>query len=168
MAPKATSSNLVRVRDAQCPMGHMGTGWDTAHACLFLASDEASYVTAHDLVVDGGLIGEVRVSRTGGRAVASAASGPIILVPDWSRFGAVAMPVNLSIKNAPDDVVKRLKERAERHHRSLQGELMAILEEAAGASRRLTPDEVLAKVRELGLSTPCEAAAMIREDRDGR
>jgi len=48
--------NLIRVRDAQCPMGHMGTGWDTAHACLFLASDEAAYITAHDLVVDGGLI----------------------------------------------------------------------------------------------------------------
>jgi NAD(P)-dependent dehydrogenase (short-subunit alcohol dehydrogenase family) len=48
--------NLVRVRDAQCPMGHMGDAWDTAHACLFLASDEAKYVTAHDLVVDGGLI----------------------------------------------------------------------------------------------------------------
>ena len=47
--------NLVRVRDAQCPMGHMGEGWDTAHACLFLASDEAKYITAHDLVVDGGL-----------------------------------------------------------------------------------------------------------------
>jgi NAD(P)-dependent dehydrogenase (short-subunit alcohol dehydrogenase family) len=51
--------NLIRVRDAQCPMGHMGTGWDTAHACLFLASDEAKYVTAHDLVVDGGLIAKV-------------------------------------------------------------------------------------------------------------
>ena len=48
--------NLIRVRTAQCPMGRMGTGWDTAHACLFLASDEAGYVTAHDLVVDGGLI----------------------------------------------------------------------------------------------------------------
>jgi NAD(P)-dependent dehydrogenase (short-subunit alcohol dehydrogenase family) len=47
--------NLIRVRDAQCPMGHMGDGWDTAHACLFLASDEAKYITAHDLVVDGGL-----------------------------------------------------------------------------------------------------------------
>jgi NAD(P)-dependent dehydrogenase (short-subunit alcohol dehydrogenase family) len=33
----------------------MGDGWDTAHACLFLASDEAKYVSAHDLVVDGGL-----------------------------------------------------------------------------------------------------------------
>jgi NAD(P)-dependent dehydrogenase (short-subunit alcohol dehydrogenase family) len=48
--------NLIRVRDAQCPMGHMGDAFDTAHAVLFLASDEAKYVTAHDLVVDGGLI----------------------------------------------------------------------------------------------------------------
>jgi NAD(P)-dependent dehydrogenase (short-subunit alcohol dehydrogenase family) len=48
--------NLVRQRDAQCPMGHMGDAWDTAHACLWLASDDARYVTAHDLVVDGGLI----------------------------------------------------------------------------------------------------------------
>ena len=78
------------------------------------------------------------------------------------------MPVSLSIKNAPDEMVRRLKERAERHHRSLQGELMAILEEAAGTRRRLTPAEVLARVRELGLSTPSEASAMIREDRDAR
>ena len=78
------------------------------------------------------------------------------------------MPVNLSIKNAPDEIVERLKQRAARHHRSLQGELMAIIEEAAGASRPLTPDEVLNKVRQLGLSTPGEAAAMVREDRDGR
>ena len=48
--------NLIRARDAQCPSGKMGTAWDTAHACLFLASDEAGYVNAHDLVVDGGLI----------------------------------------------------------------------------------------------------------------
>jgi NAD(P)-dependent dehydrogenase (short-subunit alcohol dehydrogenase family) len=47
--------NLIRVRTAQCPMGHMGTGWDTAHAVLFLASDEAKYITGIDLVVDGGL-----------------------------------------------------------------------------------------------------------------
>jgi plasmid stability protein len=78
------------------------------------------------------------------------------------------MPVNLSIKNAPDDVVKRLRERAARHHRSLQGELMAIIEEAVGASRPLTPNDVLNRVRQLGLSTPSAAAAMVREDRDGR
>jgi NAD(P)-dependent dehydrogenase (short-subunit alcohol dehydrogenase family) len=47
--------NLIRVRTSQCPMGHMGTGWDTAHAVLFLASDEAKYVTGIDLIVDGGL-----------------------------------------------------------------------------------------------------------------
>lgn len=75
---------------------------------------------------------------------------------------------NLSIKNAPDELVKRLKERAERHHRSLQGELLAILEEAAGTSRPLTPDEILAKVRQLRLRTPRGATRMIREDRDGR
>jgi len=75
---------------------------------------------------------------------------------------------NLSVKNAPDDMVARLKERAERHHRSLQGELMAILEAAVAPSRPLSPDEVLSEVRRLRLSTPSEAAAMIREDRDGR
>jgi NAD(P)-dependent dehydrogenase (short-subunit alcohol dehydrogenase family) len=47
--------NLIRVRTSQCPMGHMGTGWDTAHAVLFLASDEARYITGIDLIVDGGL-----------------------------------------------------------------------------------------------------------------
>jgi plasmid stability protein len=78
------------------------------------------------------------------------------------------MPVNLSIKNAPDDVVKRLRARAAHHHRSLQGELMAIIEKAVGPVRRLTPEEVLSRVQELGLSTSRGAAAMVREDRDGR
>jgi antitoxin FitA len=78
------------------------------------------------------------------------------------------MPVSLSIKNAPDDMVERLKQRAARHHRSMQGELMAILEEAVRTSRPPTPDDVLAQVRQLGLSTPREAAAILREDRDGR
>ncbi len=47
--------NLIAVRDAQCPMGHMGDAWDVAHAALYLASDEAKYVTAAELVVDGGI-----------------------------------------------------------------------------------------------------------------
>lgn len=79
-----------------------------------------------------------------------------------------SMPVNLSIKNAPDDLVNRLRSRAERHHRSLQGELMAILEDAVRAPRPVSVDDVLAEVRRLGLSTPAEAADMVREDRDGR
>jgi plasmid stability protein len=38
------------------------------------------------------------------------------------------MPVSLSIKNVPEDLAERLRERAKRNHRSLQGELLAILE----------------------------------------
>ena len=46
---------MIEKRHQQCPMGHMGDAWDVAHAALFLASDEARYVTAHELVVDGGM-----------------------------------------------------------------------------------------------------------------
>jgi plasmid stability protein len=78
------------------------------------------------------------------------------------------LPVNLSIKNAPDEVVQRLRERAQRNHRSLQGELMAIIDDAVRPqpSRYLTAHEVLAKVRELNLQQPNEAAALVRADRD--
>lgn len=41
------------------------------------------------------------------------------------------MAVNLSIKDVPDELAERLRQRAARHHRSLQGELMAIVEQAA-------------------------------------
>jgi NAD(P)-dependent dehydrogenase (short-subunit alcohol dehydrogenase family) len=46
---------LIAARHRQVPMGRMGDGWDVAHAVLFLASDEARYITATELVVDGGL-----------------------------------------------------------------------------------------------------------------
>lgn len=42
-------------REAQVPMGHMGDAWDVAHAVLFLASDEARYITGTEILVDGGL-----------------------------------------------------------------------------------------------------------------
>lgn len=42
-------------RAAQVPMGIMGDAWDVAHACVFLASDEARYITGTELVIDGGL-----------------------------------------------------------------------------------------------------------------
>ena len=45
---------LIARRNASVPMGHMGTGWDIAHAVLFLVSDEAKYITATEIVVDGG------------------------------------------------------------------------------------------------------------------
>lgn len=76
------------------------------------------------------------------------------------------MPTHLSIKNVPDHLADQLRHRAEQHHRSLQGELMAILEEAVAASERPTPAEILERVRKMGLRTADEASAMIRADRD--
>ena len=79
------------------------------------------------------------------------------------------MPVNLSIKNAPDEIVEKLRKRARRNHRSMQGELMSILEEAVASSQRiLTIEELAAEVDALGLKTPSESVQMVREDRDGR
>jgi plasmid stability protein len=77
------------------------------------------------------------------------------------------MPVTLSIKNAPDEVVARLKARAARHHRSPQGELMAIIEQAVREdAARLTPAELLGEIRAPGVATPGDSAASIRADRD--
>lgn len=49
------------------------------------------------------------------------------------------MSVNLSIKNVSDDTAERLRQRAERNHRSLQGELMAIIEQAAAVGDARSP-----------------------------
>ncbi|HEX3941069.1 MAG TPA: glucose 1-dehydrogenase [Acidobacteriaceae bacterium] len=46
---------MIRQRNGQVPMGRMGDCWDVAYASLFLASDEAKYITGSCLVVDGGL-----------------------------------------------------------------------------------------------------------------
>jgi NAD(P)-dependent dehydrogenase (short-subunit alcohol dehydrogenase family) len=46
---------MVARRHAACPTGRMGTAWDVANAAVFLASDEAAYVNAVILPVDGGL-----------------------------------------------------------------------------------------------------------------
>jgi NAD(P)-dependent dehydrogenase (short-subunit alcohol dehydrogenase family) len=46
---------LIRARHASVPLrGKMGTAWDVAHAALFLASDEAQFITGVVLPVDGG------------------------------------------------------------------------------------------------------------------
>jgi NAD(P)-dependent dehydrogenase (short-subunit alcohol dehydrogenase family) len=51
----ATPEEMVKTRDESTPMGRMGTAWDIANAAVFLASDEASYITGICLPVDGGL-----------------------------------------------------------------------------------------------------------------
>ncbi len=48
-------SALIKDRSSKIPLkGGMGSGWDTAYAALFLASDEAKFITAAVLAVDGG------------------------------------------------------------------------------------------------------------------
>ena len=51
----ANAEAMAEARHAACPMGRMGTGWDIAAAAVFLASDEAKYITGVCLPVDGGL-----------------------------------------------------------------------------------------------------------------
>ncbi len=74
--------------------------------------------------------------------------------------------MNLSIKNVPDQLARRLRKRAERNRRSLQKELIVILEESTGTG--LAPREALGRIRALGLRTPGESVRMIRELRDVR
>ena len=78
------------------------------------------------------------------------------------------MTVNLSIKNVPNALADRLRRRAASHHRSLQGELLAILEEAVAGERRITVEEARRLVAERGLETPDESRDMVRADRDAR
>ncbi len=94
--------------------------------------------------------------------------------PLWSCI----VPIDLSIKRVPEKMAKRLRERAAHNHRSLQGELMAILHEAvgdpsnAGATRSVTRarEAVPSNARPSGwiIAPKSESALMIREDREGR
>jgi NAD(P)-dependent dehydrogenase (short-subunit alcohol dehydrogenase family) len=45
----------VEERARKCPLGRLGSPWDVANACAFLACDEAAYITGTTLVVDGGV-----------------------------------------------------------------------------------------------------------------
>lgn len=76
------------------------------------------------------------------------------------------MPASLSIKNVPDTLVDALRERASTNHRSIQGELMHILESAV-APRPFPALALVHRARELGLSSR-GTTAMVRADRDRR
>ena len=51
----ASVEEMQASRHAATPPGRMGTAWDVAHAAVFLATDDASYINAVCLPVDGGL-----------------------------------------------------------------------------------------------------------------
>ncbi|HLH50239.1 MAG TPA: hypothetical protein VKV96_12920 [Roseiarcus sp.] len=75
--------------------------------------------------------------------------------------------MDLSIKAVPEEQVMKLRARAKTNHRSLQGELRALIDQAtASVPLKLTVAEVAAKAAALGLQRRNEAARLIREDRD--
>jgi plasmid stability protein len=94
-----------------------------------------------------------------------------------------AMPVNLSVKNVPDALAERLRERAAANHRSLQRELVFILEQAVslGAAERRAPmhpeagrrsiEDVVGELREIFPQPRLGGASsvdLIRQMRDAR
>ena len=77
------------------------------------------------------------------------------------------MAVTFSVKDVPDDLAEALRARARANHRSLQGEMMAMIESHVGG-RPFRARALLDRVRSLGLATPDESTRMIRDDRDAR
>ena len=54
---QVSRAEVTATRDARVPLrGKMGTAWDVANAALFLASDEANFITGVALPVDGGAL----------------------------------------------------------------------------------------------------------------
>jgi plasmid stability protein len=90
------------------------------------------------------------------------------------------MAVNLSVKNVPNDLAELLRRRAAGNHRSLQKELLSILEAAVGraaaprgatpaaAGRTLTIDEVAERARKLFPHGTESSVDYIRRMRDSR
>ena len=76
---------------------------------------------------------------------------------------------SVTVRNIPCTVLERIRARAASHHRSMQGEILAILEaSAAEPDTTLNVSAALRQVRLRGLATPAEAVEMIRADRDDR
>lgn len=78
------------------------------------------------------------------------------------------MPVDLLIRNVSDSIADRIRRRAEKNQRSLEAELMAILEKAASERNQLAADEFLRRIRRSGLRTTAISAKTMRRDRDLR
>jgi antitoxin FitA len=78
------------------------------------------------------------------------------------------MPANLTIKNLPDSLYESLRASADRHHRSLNGEIIACLERVL-KPRRIDVEERLARARALrAAARPTTAGQIARAIRQGR
>ena len=78
------------------------------------------------------------------------------------------MTLSLSIKNVPDHVVERLRARAVRNRRSLQGELLDLIERAADELPAKSARDVYERAMKLNLPAGESATDIIRDLRDGR
>ena len=67
--------------------------------------------------------------------------------PNQNHLGE-PMATNFTLKNIPDDLYEKVKKRAERNNRSVNGEIISILA-AATASKHASADEILARARAL-------------------
>src|SRR5262245_60130511 len=89
------------------------------------------------------------------------------MVPIWSYNGSV--PVSLSIKNVPDEVVEKLRMRAQRNRRSLQGEPLEGSDKAADEAPALTVGEVYERAKARGPSSKAgDSVRLIRNMRADR
>ena len=77
------------------------------------------------------------------------------------------MAVSLSIKNVSEDLADALRERAARHHRSLQGELLHILETAVHP-QPFQANALWRQIQAIKLTTPGDGTRSVRKDRDTR
>ena len=82
----------------------------------------------------------------------------------------MAASVSLSIKDVPAEMAAALRDRAAQNHRSIQGELMAILEEAVRPprARGFDADRLIRMAEALGLGSGESSVDLIREMRDSR
>lgn len=74
-----------------------------------------------------------------------------IMKPNSNHIGD-QMATNFTLKNIPEDLYKKVKERAQRNNRSINGEIISIIS-AAMASRHSSADEILARARALRAQT---------------